>query len=68
MDDLQKNTLAALPDELRERIDAHITARLVAFYEGMVRRGQIKDLPAIEDAGTTVDCRADRAVVSNQSR
>lgn len=66
MNDLQKDTLTALPSELREQIDAHITARLLAFYDSMIERGQIPSPPP--QSGATADYTADRTTVECQSQ
>jgi len=52
MSDLRKEPFLALPKELRGHIDEQITARLIAFYEALVKRRQISHLPEIREDGT----------------
>ena len=57
---LQKDTLKALPPELRDLIDVHITARLLAFHQALLERGQIQAPPSTPGQATIiVDCTAD---------
>ena len=45
MDSFIKETLEALPADLRQLIDAHITARLIAFHQALIERGQVRPIP-----------------------
>ena len=53
MKNLRRETLTALPEELRKDIDAHITARLIAFYQALIKRGQLSHLPEVREDGTS---------------
>ena len=46
-------------EQLKSLIDAHITLRLVEFYQALVQRDQVPPIRQPQE-GVTVDCKADQ--------